>query len=117
MAEIYHLLPELQGEELLYIQGLLKNSDEEIARKFADIYRARRKDPQTILLLTLIGFLGIAGIQRFYVDHIGLGLLYLLTAGLCFVGTIIDVVSYRSIAFEYNQRQAYEIARLMKIGS
>ncbi len=117
MAEIYHLLPELQGEELLYVQGLLKNSDEETARKFADIYRARRKDPQTILLLTLIGFLGIAGIQRFYVDHIGLGLLYLLTAGLCFIGTIIDLMSYRSIAFEYNQRQAYEIARLMKIGS
>lgn len=117
MAEIYQMLPELQGEELLYVQGLLKNADEDTARKFADIYRARRKDPQTILLLTLIGFLGVAGVQRFYVDHIGLGLLYLLTAGICFIGTIIDIVSYKSIAFEYNQRQAYEIARLMNLGS
>jgi TM2 domain-containing membrane protein YozV len=44
------------------------------------------------LLLALIGFLGIGGIQRFYTGHIGLGVLYLLTGGLCGIGTIIDII-------------------------
>jgi TM2 domain-containing membrane protein YozV len=115
MVDVFQLLPEIQGDELLYVQGLLKNANDEQASKFATIYRARRKDPQTILLLALVGFLGVAGIQRFYVDQIGMGLLYLLTAGLCFVGTIIDIVTYKQIAFEFNYRQAREIADLLKI--
>ena len=114
MADVFQLLPEIQGDELMYIQGLLKDSDEETARQFANIYRVRRKDPQTILLLSLLGFLGIAGIQRFFIDQIGMGLVYLFTAGICFVGTIIDVVSYRNLAFEFNQRQAQEIMMMQK---
>ena len=115
MADVFQLLPELQGDELLYVQGLLKNTDDDSSNKFAAIYRNRRKDPQTILLLALVGFLGFAGIHRFYVDHIGLGLLYLLTGGICFVGTIIDIISYKTIAFEYNQKQAFEVAQMLTI--
>lgn len=114
MADVFQILPEIQGDELLYIQGLLKDVDEDTAGQFANIYRVRRKDPQTVLLLSLLGFLGIAGVQRFYVDQIGMGLLYLFTGGLCLVGTIIDIVSYRSIAFEFNQRQAYEVMTMLK---
>ncbi len=114
MADVFQLLPEIQGDELLYIQGLLKDSDEEAARRFAEVYRVRRKDPQTVLLLSLLGFLGIAGIQRFFIDQIGMGLLYLLTGGICLVGTIIDIVSYRSLAFEFNQRQAQEVMMMQK---
>ena len=114
MTNVFQLLPEIQGDELAYIQGLLKDYDDDTARQFADIYRVRRKDPQTILLLALVGFLGINGIQRFYVDQIGMGLLYLFTGGICLVGTIIDIVTYRNIAFEYNQKQAQEIAMMQK---
>ena len=114
MADVFQLLPEIQGDELLYIQGLLKESNDEAARKFANVYRVRRKDPQTILPLSLLGFLGIAGVQRFYVDQIGMGLVYLFTAGICFIGTIIDIVSYRNLAFEFNQRQAQEIMMMQK---
>jgi len=114
MADIFQLLPEIQGDELMYIQGLLKDADEETSRQFASIYRARRKDPQTVLLLGLLGFLGVAGVQRFYIDQIGMGLLYLLTGGICFIGTIIDIVSYKSLAFEFNQRQAQEVIMMQK---
>jgi TM2 domain-containing membrane protein YozV len=116
MANVFQILPEIQGDELAYIQGLLKETNDDSARQFANIYRARRKDPQTVLLLALVGFLGINGIQRFFVDQIGMGLLYLFTGGICLVGTIIDIISYRSIAFEYNQKQAQEIM-LMQRGS
>jgi len=114
MANILQLLPELIGEEQVFVSALIKNMTDEEAAQFANVYRIRRKDPQTILLLTLVGFLGIAGIQRFIVDQIGMGILYLLTAGICWIGTIVDLVNYKSIAFEYNQKQAQQIAAIMK---
>ncbi len=114
MANVYELMPEIMGEEQMYISGLLKNMDDNQARNFANIYRTRRRDPQTILLLTLVGFLGISGIQRFITDQIGLGILYLLTGGICLIGTIIDLVNYKKIAFEYNQKQANQIAVMIK---
>ncbi len=114
MANVYELMPEIMGEEQMYISGILKNLDENQARSFANIYRTRRRDPQTILLLTLVGFLGVSGIQRFITDQIGLGILYLLTGGICLIGTIIDLVNYKKIAFEYNQKQANQIAVMIK---
>lgn len=114
MADLFQILPELQGDEMLYVSGLLKKVDDDTARKFAAVYRARRKDPQTILLLTLIGFLGVAGIQRFFLEQIGMGLLYLFTAGICLIGTIIDVINYKGLAFEYNQKKAQEVFYLLK---
>lgn len=114
MANILQLLPELIGEEQAFVAALIKNLSDDEAAQFANVYRVRRKDPQTILLLTLVGFLGIAGIQRFIVDQIGMGILYLLTAGICWIGTIVDLVNYKSIAFEYNQKQAQQIAAIIK---
>ena len=114
MADMFQLLPEIQGDELIYIQSLLKSADDDTAQRFAMIYRVRRKEPVTVLLLTLLGFFCIAGVQRFYVEQIGLGLIYLLTAGICFIGTIIDLITFRRIAFEYNQKQAYEVFMLLK---
>lgn len=114
MANVLQLLPELIGEEQAFVAALIKNMSDDEAAQFANVYRVRRKDPQTILLLTLVGFLGIAGVQRFIVDQIGMGILYLLTAGLCWIGTIVDLINYKSIAFEYNQKQAQQIAAIIK---
>ena len=114
MANVYEVLPEIMGEEQYYISGLLKNMDDKQAQQFANIYRSRRKDPQTILLVTLVGFLGIAGVQRFLTDQIGMGILYLLTGGICMIGTIVDLVNYKRIAFDYNQKQAAQIMMMYK---
>ena len=88
MANVLRHLPELEGMELGYIQGLMKNMDEDQASLFAQVYRARRKDSQMILILTLLGFFGFAGLHRFILGQIGLGILYILTIGLCFIGTM-----------------------------
>lgn len=109
MADVFRYLPELTGDELMYVQGLLKNATEEQATQFAMAYRIKRRDPTTVLILTLLVFVGFAGINRFYVDQIGMGLLYILTGGLCFIGAIIDIVTYKNIAFSFNQRAAYEL--------
>lgn len=117
MANIFDYLPELEGEELLTVQNLVKNFDEQQLIQFANIYRARRKDPMLILLTALIGFLGVAGVHRFIIAQIGMGLLYLLTAGICFIGTIIDLVNYKKLTYEYNQNVAREVAMIVKGGS
>jgi len=114
MSELYKFLPELQGRELLLVQSLTKDYGDEQMMNFANVYRSRRKDPQLILLTALIGFLGFAGIHRFLVGQAGMGILYLLTGGLCFIGTIIDLINYQDLAFEFNQRMANETAMLVR---
>lgn len=113
MSNILEYLPELEGDEQLYVAELVNDMPDERAKQFARIYRERRQDPQMILLMALIGFVAVAGVHRFVIDEIGMGLLYLFTAGLCFIGTIVDVVNYKDIAFRYNRRQADEVASLV----
>ena len=112
MARILDVLPELTGEEMLFVQNLIKDWSDEKARSFANAYRVRRKDPQTIMILTIIGLFGVAGLQRFITDQVGMGLLFIFTLGLCYVGTIIDLVNYQKLAFEFNQGVANEVAIL-----
>lgn len=48
------------------------------------------KDKSFLITVLLWFFLGILGFHRFYLGHIGMGILYLLTAGLFGIGWIID---------------------------
>lgn len=114
MPNIMQLLPELEGDEMVFVQGITKEMDDDKAQMFANVYRARRKDPTTLLLLSLLGFLGIAGIQRFMVGQMGMGIIYLFTGGFCGIGTIIDIVTAKSIAFTFNQAQAQQVAIMVK---
>jgi TM2 domain-containing membrane protein YozV len=107
-------MPYLEGEELMYVQQLIKDFDDEHAQQFAAVYNSRRKDPTTIMILTLLGLMGIAGIQRFILNQVGMGILYFLTAGLCFIGTIIDLVNHKKLSFEYNSKEAQQVASLVK---
>lgn len=113
MDKIYQYMPSLEMDEMAYVQTLVKDMDDTKLQQFATIYSSRRKDAQTILLLTLIGFLGIAGVQRFVLDQIGMGLLYLFTGGLCLIGTIIDLVNYKKLAFDYNLKVARQVAAMV----
>ena len=114
MANLLQLMPELEGDEMFFVQGLIKDMNDDQAKQFAVAYRARRKDPMLILLTTLLGFVVIAGVQRFIIGQVGMGVLYLLTAGLCFIGTIVDLVSFKKLAFEYNQKEAKQIAIMVR---
>lgn len=115
MINILNLLPELEGDEQLFVQSLIKDLDEQKALLFANAYRARRKEPSLVLILSCVGFIGIAGIQRFITDQIGMGILYLLTGGLCGIGTIVDIITHKSIAFSYNQKVALELLRIVNM--
>ncbi len=108
MKKIFTLLPELEGDESQYVSMIIEDMPDEKAQAFAAIYRSRRRDPVLLLILALIGLFGVAGIHRFFVGHIGMGILYFLTAGLCFIGTIVDMINYKNFTFEYNRKIAQE---------
>jgi TM2 domain-containing membrane protein YozV len=117
MPNVLQVFPEAEGEEQLLISGLIADMTDQQAQIFAVAYRAQRKDPTTTLILTLIGFIVLAGIGRFYVGNIGMGILYLLTGGLCWIGTIIDVVKHKQITFQVNLVKAQQIAIMAKAQS
>jgi len=108
------LLPMLEPDEMVYVQGIIKDMTDNQAQQFAAVYMNRRKDTTMVLVATVIGFFGVAGIQRFLTNQTGMGLLYLFTLGFCFIGTIIDLVNFRSIALEYNVGVAQQSASLVK---
>lgn len=114
MAQMIDYLPELEGDEAAYISKLMESMDEDKAQRFTQVYRARRKEPQIVLLTALVGFVAVAGVHRFLLGQIGMGILYLFTGGLCFIGTIVDLINYKSLAFEYNRDVAQEAVTLIK---
>ena len=84
---------------------------------FTLVYNNRRKNPQDILLVTLLGFVGFAGLQRFITGQVLLGVLYFFTGGFLLIGTIIDLINYQSIANDYNRHLAYECYNIAKMNN
>ncbi len=85
------------GEKLVYLKDKLRTMDEE---KFGLLSTIELKDPTTILLVSI--FLGGLGIDRFMLGETGMGILKLLTAGLCGILTIIDWFTVSNKAKELN---------------
>ena len=68
--------------------------------KFDQLAAVELKDPTTLLLVSI--FLGSLGIDRFMLGETGMGVLKLLTAGVCGVLTIIDWFNIQKKTKEYN---------------
>ncbi|MGP8217366.1 MAG: NINE protein [Bacteroidia bacterium] len=115
--QLYMMLQGAQPEEIMLIENLIKDLTEEQRQQFVAFYQGKRKDSQNLLIMTLLGFLGIAGIQRFIIGEIGMGILYLLTGGLCGIGTIIDLINIKKMTSTFNQKQAIETLNLIKMMS
>ncbi len=114
MERIFQMIPEIDMAEAQFLQSILKDKSDDEVRNFINIYRTRRRDPMIILVTALIGFVGISGVHRFLMNQIGMGILYLFTGGLCLIGTIVDLINYKSLALEYNQRVAQELLMFYK---
>lgn len=108
------LIPDVEPDELAYLQELTKGLTDEKLRLFISIYNGKRRKADIILICTLLGFVFFAGIQRFMVGQMGMGILYLFTGGLCLVGTVVDVINHKQLALEYNQKMANESFSMVK---
>lgn len=113
----FMMLPGIQPDELMYIQSLTKEMSESQIQQFIMFYQSKRKDTQNLIILTCIGFIGIGGIQRFALGQTGMGILYLFTVGLCYIGTLMDLINIKQLAAKYNQQQALESAAMVKLVS
>jgi len=109
MTYLMHYLLEFPPSERIYLQHLIAQLPVQHAEAFLIAYRGRRKDPQTVLLAAVIGLVACPGLQRFWVGEVGMGLLFLFTAGFLAIGSIIDLCSYRTLARSYNQNVARKI--------
>lgn len=113
----YMGLSGMTTEELASIQQATADLNENQQKYFYMSYSTKRKSPQDVLLFTLLGFFCVAGIQRFLLGQIGMGLLYLFTGGLCLVGTIVDLVNHKDMALDYNRKMAYESHQMAKMST
>ncbi len=102
-------------EELITINSRTKGFSDDELTQFCMIYRSKRKDPQTILLLCLLGLVFVSGIHRFVIGHIGMGILYFFTGGLCLIGTIVDAVNHKELALEYNSGMIAETLSILNM--
>ena len=87
------------AEKIMYIKEKLSAMDES---KLMMLQTIELKDPTTILLVSI--FLGSLGIDRFMLGDIGMGILKLLTCGVCGILTIIDwfTVSKKTKGLNFN---------------
>lgn len=108
------MMPSLDYEEVTFLENITRDLDDHKLQTFMSIYNGRRKSADTILIGAILGLLGVGGIQRFMVNQIGMGILFLLTVGLCYIGTIVDLVNHKKLAFEYNQKMAFEALQITK---
>lgn len=113
----YMAFPGMTTEEMSFLQQATTGLSENEQKNFYMIYSGKRKNPQDILLFTLLGFVVVAGIQRFVVGQVGMGLLYLFTGGFCLIGTIVDLVNHKSLATDYNRKMAYESFQITKMNN
>ncbi len=114
MSKVIKYLPELQGEEQLIVAQLITDMTEEQAEQFSHVYRQRRKDPTITLMTALVFLVGFAGVHRFYLGQIGMGVAYLFTYGFCLIGTIVDLFNYRSLTDSFNEKEALRVASLIR---
>jgi TM2 domain-containing membrane protein YozV len=95
-------------EELYHINSVSRGFSDTKLKQFVMIYRNKRKDEQTILLTCLLGIICFAGIHRFLLGQIGMGILYILTGGLCLIGTIVDAINYKKLTLDFNKKMIME---------
>lgn len=108
-------LPGITPQEYSYLQSATTGFSDQQLRGFLMIYGSKRRNPDDMVLYCILGFF-VPGLPRFLVNQIGMGVLYFFTIGLCFIGTIIDLVNHKTLAFEYNQRMVFESLQMVKMG-
>lgn len=110
-------LPGITPQEYSYLQTATNGLSEQQLRTFLMIYSGKRRNPSDMLLFCIIGLFLVPGLQRFIIGQIGMGILYLFTIGLCFIGSIIDLVNHKELAFEHNQKMVFESMQMVRMGN
>lgn len=92
------------AEKIVFLKSKLASTSDD---RFDLIQAMEFKKPLTLLLISI--FLGSLGIDRFMLKDTGMGILKLLTGGLCGILTIIDWFSIQKKAQEKNFNDLMQI--------
>ena len=105
----------MEGIHLITL-NMIKESglSEEEKKQFDFEFEKRRKSETTALILTALGCIGIGGIGRFYLGHKGMGILYLITFGVFWIGTLYDLIKLKDLVQETNHKIAMQILQEIK---
>lgn len=95
------------SDRLIQMKEIMQNMPDE---KFFMLSAAEYKDPTVMLLVSV--FLGSLGIDRFLLGDTAMGVLKLLTAGLCGILTIIDWFTVSNAVKEKNYNEFMYLANL-----
>lgn len=82
---------------------------------FESQFNSAKKDRGLILVLSVL--FGYWGVDRFMIGDIGLGVLKLLTLGLCGILWLIDLFRIQAATDDYNRKKAQEILMSIKMAS
>src|SRR5690606_28683720 len=102
-------LDRITNEELMNLNHITAGIEESKLRNLVQIYSTRLNKVQAILLFILLVLVIIAGVQRFVLGQIAMGILYFFTVGFCLIGTIVDLINHKSMTEEYNLKMATEV--------
>ena len=94
----------LPAEKAVLIREKMAQIDDS---RYATISSVELKDPTTMLLVSI--FLGELGVDRFMLGETGMGILKLLTAGLCGILWLIDLSGITKKVKEYNYNELMKI--------
>lgn len=94
----------LPAEKAVLIREKMAQIDDS---RYATISSVELKDPTTMLLVSI--FLGEFGVDRFMLGETGMGILKLLTAGLCGILWLIDLIGISKKVKEYNYNELMKI--------
>lgn len=83
--------------KMMLLKDRLTSADDS---RYAMLMSVELKDPTTMLLISI--FLGVFGVDRFMLGDTGMGVLKLLTGGLCGILAIIDWFSISDKTKELN---------------
>jgi TM2 domain-containing membrane protein YozV len=94
-------------------QMMMQDLTDQQKMLFTSQYESVKKDRGTVLILSVL--LGTAGVDRFMIGDLGMGLLKLFTAGLCGILWLIDIFTIRGRVDDLNRKNAYEIYQGIKV--
>lgn len=112
----YFSLPGMSAGEMTLLQQATADLDDNQVSAFNELYIVKRKNPQDILLLTLLGLLGIAGVHRIVLGETTMGVLYFFTYGFFGVMTVMDIINNKTLTTDYNQKMMTEAYHIVKMG-
>jgi len=107
-------LKSITPAEMVHLKNSTAGLSDEQLRNFVTVYATKRRESDMLLIISCVGLLGFAGIQRFLVGQIGMGILYFFTGGLCAIGTILDIINHKRLADEFNAKMAAETLQLIQ---